>query len=100
MSLRTIAYGCARVLTGAIGPHNTGRLDYIVLDAFPGVFQPISRRNLPAAVTFLLRRFRTVTSQAGVPEATPIHITETGWPTGHQRTESAKRRSWRRSRTP
>jgi hypothetical protein len=77
-------------LTGAIGPHNTGRLDYIGLDAFPDVFQPISRQNLSAAVTFLLQRFRTVTSEAGVPEATPIHITETGWPTGHQRTESAQ----------
>jgi hypothetical protein len=64
-------------LTGAIGPHNTKRLDYIGLDAFPDVFQPIPRENLPAAVTYLLRRFRTVTAGADIPEATPIHITET-----------------------
>ena len=28
--------------------------------------------------------------KAGIPEATPIHITETGWPTDDQRTESAQ----------
>jgi hypothetical protein len=77
-------------LTGAIGPRNTKRLDYIGLDAFPDVFQPIPRDNLPAAVTVLLRRFRTVTAEAGIPETTPIHITETGWPTDDQRTESAQ----------
>jgi hypothetical protein len=54
----------------------------------PGVFRPIAYENLPAAVTFLLRRFRTVTAEAGGPVAVPIHITETGWPTGGQRTEN------------
>jgi len=77
-------------LAGAVGPHNTRRLDYIGLDAFPDVFQPIPRENLPAAFTYLLRRFRTVTAEAGIPEVTPIHITETGWPTDDQRTESAQ----------
>jgi len=77
-------------LTDAIGPRNTERLDYIGLDVFPDVFRPIAHENLPAAVTFLLRRFRTVTAEAGVPVAVPIHITETGWPTGGQRTESAQ----------
>jgi hypothetical protein len=77
-------------LTRAIGPRNTRRLDYVGLDAFPDVFRPIAHENLPAAVTALLRRFRTVTAEAGVPEATPLHITETGWPTGDQRTESAQ----------
>lgn len=53
--------------------------------------EPIPRENLPAAVTYVLRRFRTVTAEAGIPEATPIHITETGWPTDDdQRTESAQ----------
>jgi hypothetical protein len=77
-------------LTSAIGPHNARRLDYVGLDAFPDVFQPIPHQNLTAAVTFLLRRFRTVTTEAGIPEATPIHITETGWPTGGRRTESTQ----------
>jgi hypothetical protein len=52
--------------------------------------EPIPRENLPAAVTYVLRRFRTVTAEAGIPEATPIHITETGWPTDDQRTENAQ----------
>jgi hypothetical protein len=77
-------------LTSAIGPHNARRLDYVGLDAFPDVFQPIPHQNLAAAVTFLLRRFRTVTTEAGIPQATPIHITETGWPTGDRRTESTQ----------
>jgi hypothetical protein len=77
-------------LAGAIGLRNTRRLDYIGLDAFPDVFQPIPRQNLPAAVTYLLRRFRMVTAEVGVPGATPIHVTETGWPTDDQRTESAQ----------
>ena len=77
-------------LADAIGPRNTERLDYVGLDAFPDVFRPIAHENLPAAVTFLLRRFRAVTAEAGVPVAVPIHITETGWPTGGQRTESAQ----------
>ena len=77
-------------LTGAIGPRNAERLDYIGLDAFPDVFQPIPHESLPAAVIFLLRRFRTVTAEAGIPGVTPIHITETGWPTDDQRTEKAQ----------
>jgi hypothetical protein len=77
-------------LARAIGPHNTKRLDYVGLDAYPDVFQPIPHQNLPAAVRFLLQRFRTVTIEAGIPEATPIHITETGWPTGDQRSENAQ----------
>jgi hypothetical protein len=77
-------------LTSVIGPRNTGRLDYIGLDAFPDVFQPVPHGKLPAAVTFLLRRLRTVTTEAGIPQATPIHVTETGWPTDDQRTEGTQ----------
>jgi hypothetical protein len=77
-------------LTSAIGPRNTGRLDYIGLDAFPDVFRSIPHEKLAAAVTFLLRSFRTVITEAGIPGTTPIHITETGWPTDGQRTESTQ----------
>jgi hypothetical protein len=77
-------------LTSAIGLHNARRLDYVGLDAFPDVFQPIPHQNLAAAVTFLLRRLRVVTTEAGIPEATPLHVTETGWPTGDRRTESTQ----------
>jgi hypothetical protein len=79
-------------LAGAIGPHNTRRLDYVGLDAFPDVFRPISHQNLTGAVTSLVERFRTVTAEAGVPEATPIHLTETGWPTDDERTEDTQAR--------
>jgi len=41
---------------GAIGPHNTRRLDYVGLDAFPDVFRPISHQNLTGAVTSLVQR--------------------------------------------
>jgi hypothetical protein len=77
-------------LTAAIGPRNVKLLDYVGLDAFPDVFRPIPYDSLPAAVSFLLRHFRTVTAEAGVPESTPIHITETGWPTDEQRSESTQ----------
>jgi hypothetical protein len=77
-------------LTGAIGPGSTRRLDFVGLDAFPDVFRPIARPSLPGAVSALLERFRTVTTAAGVPAAVPIHLTETGWPTGGERTEPAQ----------
>jgi len=77
-------------LTAAIGPGNTRRLDYVGLDAFPDVFRPIPREKLAGAVAFLLGRFREVTADCGVPAGTPIHLTETGWPTGDQRTEDAQ----------
>jgi hypothetical protein len=77
-------------LTRVIGPDNTSRLDYVGLDFFPDVFRPVARPDLPGAVAFLLQRFRTVTAEAGVPAATPIHVTETGWPTGGQRPEATQ----------
>lgn len=79
-------------LTCAIGARNTRRLDYVGLDAFPDVFQPIPHEKLAAAVSFLVRRFRAVTTEAGVPDNTPIHVTETGWPTGDGRAESTQAR--------
>jgi hypothetical protein len=79
-------------LTGAIGPDNARRIDYIGLDAFPDVFRPIPHQNLTKAVTSLLQNFRTVTAEAGIPETTPIHMTETGWPTDDQRTEDTQAR--------
>ncbi|QDP97988.1 hypothetical protein FOE78_20645 [Microlunatus elymi] len=34
-----------------------------------------------------------MTAEAGVPENTPIHITETGWPTGEDRDEATQART-------
>lgn len=77
-------------LTAAIGPRNTRRLDYVGLDAFPDVFRPIPMESLAGAVAFLLGRFRAVTAECGVPEDTPIHVTETGWPTDERRAEDTQ----------
>ncbi|MEE2058836.1 hypothetical protein [Rhodococcus artemisiae] len=75
----------------SIGPDLLGSLDYIGLDAFPDVFHPVPHDRLAGAVTFLLDRFRSVTSEVRVPASTPIHITETGWPTGTDRDEATQR---------
>jgi hypothetical protein len=77
-------------LTTAIGPRNIRQLDYVGLDAFPDVFRPIPIEKLAGAVAFLIRRFRAVTADCGVPADTPIHLTETGWPTDEQRTEDTQ----------
>ncbi|HVT66327.1 MAG TPA: hypothetical protein VHF26_01165, partial [Trebonia sp.] len=77
-------------LASAVGPQNAARLDYAGLDIFPDVFRPIAHENLPGVVTALLRRFRTVITEAGLPDATPIHVTETGWPTGDGRSEDTQ----------
>jgi hypothetical protein len=79
-------------MTAAIGPDNTGRLDYIGLDMFPDVFRPIPEDKLGAASQFLIERLRTVTRDVGLPEHTPIHVTETGWPTGEHRDEDKQAR--------
>lgn len=75
-------------LTAALGARLTRELDYVGLDMFPDVFRPAPHDRLAAAVTFVLDRFCDVTLQAGIPADTPVHITETGWPTGTERTEA------------
>ncbi|MDT8911594.1 hypothetical protein [Amycolatopsis sp. PS_44_ISF1] len=81
----------AQLLT-AIGPDNAGRLDYLGLDLFPDVFHPIPEDRLGAGARFLVDRLRSVTAELGVPEKTPIHVTETGWPTGEDRDEDKQAR--------
>jgi hypothetical protein len=80
-----------RRMADTIGADLLAALDYIGMDAFPDVFHRIPHDRLAASVTYLLERFRTVTSEAGVPEGTPIHVTETGWPTGTDRDEATQR---------
>lgn len=74
-----------------LGTELLSALDYIGMDAFPDVFHRIPHERLADSATFLLQRFRTVTATAGVPESTPVHITETGWPTGPERDEATQR---------
>jgi hypothetical protein len=40
----------------------------------------------------LPRLLRSVACDAGISEDTPIHVTETGWPTGHTRDEAKQAR--------
>jgi len=87
-------------LTSAVGPSNARRLDYVGLDAFPGVFKPIPHQNLAAAVTFLLRRFRTVTAEAGVPSPCPSTSPRPAGPPAASGPKAPRPRSWRSSRTP
>ena len=79
-------------LAEAIGPTAISRLDYIGLDMFPDVFRPVPEEKLAAASQFLIERLRNVTRNVGVPERVPIHITETGWPTGDDRDEDKQAR--------
>ncbi|MFI6997547.1 hypothetical protein [Nocardia sp. NPDC050175] len=61
-------------------------LDYVGLDFFPDVFRPIDSTPLADAVTAVLTGFREQSlAAAGIPESTPIHVTENGWPTGPDR---------------
>jgi hypothetical protein len=79
-----------RRMADALGSDLLGRLDYVGLDAFPDVFRPIPHPDLPRAVCGLVTAFRTITSDVGIPASTPIHITETGWPTDERHDESTQ----------
>jgi hypothetical protein len=77
-------------MAGALGPDLMARLDYVGLDAFPDVFRPIPHADLPRMVRALVTRYREVTTEAGIPAGTPIHITETGWPTDDDHDEATQ----------
>ncbi|WP_223267644.1 hypothetical protein [Streptosporangium nondiastaticum] len=69
-------------LTGRAGDAFLADLDYVGLDFFPDVFQPVAAPDLPGAVEGLLHHHRhTVLDPAGLGHL-PLHITEHGWPTG------------------
>ncbi|BDM74417.1 hypothetical protein HEK616_79040 (plasmid) [Streptomyces nigrescens] len=72
-------------LTGRGGERFIADLDYVGLDFFPDVFQPVAPSDLPPAVEGLLRHHRdSVLTPAGLGHL-PLHITEHGWPTGPDR---------------
>ncbi|WP_405486466.1 hypothetical protein [Nocardia sp. NBC_00511] len=57
-------------------------LGYAGLDFFPDVFRPIPGDRLTAAITAVVTAFRRDSlAAAGIPDTTPIHITENGWAT-------------------
>ncbi|MFD9740072.1 hypothetical protein [Umezawaea sp. NPDC059074] len=64
-------------------------LDYAGLDFFPDVFRPIPADRFPDAVRAVLTTFRHHSLKAaGIPEDTPVHVTEHGWSTGPDRPDS------------
>ncbi|MFI7497609.1 hypothetical protein ACIBVL_03680 [Streptomyces sp. NPDC049687] len=72
-------------LTKRGGAHFITELDYVGLDFFPDVFQPVAASDLGHAVEGLLRHHReSVLAPAGLGHL-PLHITEHGWPTGPER---------------
>ncbi|GAB3391796.1 hypothetical protein GCM10027568_17970 [Humibacter soli] len=79
-------------MVDALGADSTSRLDFLGLDMFPDVFRPIPEDKVGAGAQFLVRTLRQVTLEAGISEATPIHVTETGWPTGPTRDEAKQAR--------
>lgn len=76
----------------ALGAESTARLDFLGLDMFPDVFRPIPEDKVAAGAQFLVRTLREVTRGVGISERTPIHVTETGWPTGDTRDEAKQAR--------
>ncbi|MGX1808983.1 hypothetical protein ACWIGI_24955 [Nocardia sp. NPDC055321] len=74
-------------MAAAVGPKYLPALDYVGVDFFPDVFRRIPHEQLAGSVTYILEDFRAVTKAAGVPGNTPVHVTETGWPTGPGRDE-------------
>lgn len=68
------------------------RADFIGLDFFPDVFRPIAASDLPRMVAALVTSFRKSARAIGVADDVPIHITETGWPTGPEHSEQEQAR--------
>ncbi|WP_037353592.1 hypothetical protein [Amycolatopsis orientalis] len=73
-------------------PEALARVDYLGLDFFPDVFRPVSADALPGAVAHVVRSFRESASAIGIPREVPVHITETGWPTGPENSEEQQAR--------
>jgi hypothetical protein len=76
------AEGFLSELTAVGGPQLVDALDYVGLDIFPDVFQPMPGDRLATVVAALLaqhRQHRMVPAGLG---RLPLRITEHGWPTG------------------
>jgi hypothetical protein len=67
---------------------------WVGLDAYPGTFfppatpPPDSFGDSGDAMVNALGTLRCYAGSAGIPDSTPIHVTENGWPTSSARTES------------
>lgn len=69
-------------------------IDYLGLDFFPDVFRPIPPVvGVRQAVHGLVKSFRASATAIGIPTTVPLHITETGWPTGPTHSEEQQART-------
>jgi hypothetical protein len=69
-------------------------LGFVGLDFFPDVFRPIPNADdekiLDDAIKYVLGLYRADLLEAGIQTDIPLHITENGWPTGHDRSEEVQ----------
>jgi hypothetical protein len=67
-------------------------LGWVGLDDYPGTFSDVglsARRTGPALVQGVAA-LRTLMRESGLPHTVPIHISETGYPTGPQRSQASQ----------
>ena len=89
-----VEYPFWEYLRDAGGPPFVAALDWVGVDAYPGTFFPpssntISKRNAIINAFDILRDcFLPI---PGIPDSTPIHVTENGYPTGPGRSYDAQR---------
>jgi hypothetical protein len=69
-------------LTAVGGPELVDALDYVGLDFFPDVFQPVPSDRLATVVPALLAQHRQHRMAPADLGGLPLRITEHGWPTG------------------
>ena len=79
-------------VAAVVDPDSLAQIDFLGLDFFPDVFRPVPFDVLPGAVGHVLRSFRESAAALGIPPTVPIHITETGWPTGPEHSEEHQAR--------
>jgi hypothetical protein len=79
-------------MVDVLGPDSTAQLDFVGLDMFPDVFRSLPEDKVGAGAQYLVHTLRSVTRDAGISADVPIHVTETGWPTGRTRDEAKQAR--------
>lgn len=70
------------------GERFAGAVSYVGLDFHPGTYHPLSGDERAAAVAALGLLRGCLMPAAGIADAVPIHVSETGYPTGAGRTWS------------
>jgi hypothetical protein len=65
---------------------------WVGLDDYPGTFTDLRTQpeDTGTALVVGVRRLRELMTHYGIPKSVPIHITETGYPTGPRRSQAAQ----------